>query len=112
VTAKQREVVRFDLQDRLVRKLDGVPAQIGLFRIPDVEPYEVQQGTYELHVDTIVFEEGSDIDAQFISFGQVHGAAARITAGEIYPWPCYGVHRLRFPLVFWPPLGPPSPPCS
>lgn len=75
VTARQREVVRFDLQDRLERRLDGVPARIGLFRIPDVEPYEVQQGTYELHVDTIVFEEGSDIDAQFISFGQVHGVA-------------------------------------
>jgi peptide/nickel transport system permease protein len=75
VTAKRKETVRFDLQDRLVRKLDGVPARIGLFRVSDVEPYEVQQGTYELHIDTIVFEEDADIEARFVSMGQVHGIA-------------------------------------
>ncbi|NLN71002.1 MAG: ABC transporter permease [Chloroflexi bacterium] len=75
ITAKQHEVVRFDLQDKLVRKLDGVLPRIGLLRVPDEEPYKVQQGTYELHVDTIVFEEGSDIEAKFVSFGQVHGLA-------------------------------------
>ena len=75
ITAKKHEVVRFDLQDKLVRKLDGVLPRIGLLRVPDEEPYEVQKGTYELHVDTIVFEEGSDIEAKFVSFGQVHGWA-------------------------------------
>jgi len=75
VTAKQHEVVRFDLQDKLVRKLDGLLPRIGLLRVPDVEPYVVQKGTYELHVDTIVFEEESDIEAKFVSFGQVHGLA-------------------------------------
>ena len=75
ITAKHHEVVRFDLQDKLVRKLDGVLPRIGLLRVPDVEPYKVQKGTYELHVDTIVFEEGSDIEAKFVSFGQVHGLA-------------------------------------
>ncbi len=75
ITAKKHEVVRFDLQDKLVRKLDGVLPRIGLLRVPDEEPYKVQKGTYELHVDTIVFEEGSDIEAKFVSFGQVHGLA-------------------------------------
>ena len=75
VTAKQKEIVRFDLEDKLVRKLDGVPARIGLLMVPGSDPFEVQQVTYELHVDTIVFEEGSDIEARFISMGQVHGAA-------------------------------------
>jgi peptide/nickel transport system permease protein len=75
ISARRNEVVRFDQQDKLVRNLDGIPAEIGLLMVPGSEPYEVQQGTYELHVDTIVFEEGADIEARFISMGQVHGAA-------------------------------------
>ncbi len=75
VTASRKEVVRFDQQEKLLRKLDGVVPRIGLIMIPGSDPYKVQQGTYQLHVDTILFEEDSDIDAQFISFGQVHGIA-------------------------------------
>jgi peptide/nickel transport system permease protein len=75
VTARRSDTVRFDLQDRLVRQLDGVPARIGLLSVPESDPPEVWQGRYELHVDTIVFEENSDIEAKFVSFGQVHGIA-------------------------------------
>ena len=75
VTASRNEIVRFDQVDKLVRNLGGIPARIGLLMVPGSDPYEVQQGAYELHVDTIVFEEGSDIEARFISMGQVHGAA-------------------------------------
>ena len=75
VTARRRETVRFDLQDRLIRNLDGVTPTVGLLSIPETDPPEVQQGRYELHVDTIVFEEDSDVEAKFISFGQVHGIA-------------------------------------
>jgi len=75
VSSRRQETVRFDLQDRLVRKLDGVPPRIGLFSVPDSDPPVVQQGTYRVHVDAIVFEEDSDVEAKFISFGQVFGAA-------------------------------------
>ena len=75
ITARRRETVRFDLQDRLIRNLDGVTPTVGLLSIPGSDPPEVRQGMYELHVDTIVFEEDSDVEAKFISFGQVHGIA-------------------------------------
>ena len=75
VTSRRSDTVRFDLQDRLVRQLDDVPPRIGLLSVPESDPPEVWQGRYELHVDTIVFEEDSDIEAKFISFGQVHGIA-------------------------------------
>jgi len=75
ISARRSETVRFDLQDRLVRNLDGLPPRIGLLMIPGSDPPEVQQGTYELHIDTIIFEEDSDIEARFISMGQVHGVA-------------------------------------
>lgn len=75
ISSRRTETVRFDLQDRLVRQLDGAAPRIGLLAIPGSDPPEVQQGTYELHIDTIVFEEDSDIEARFISMGQVHGAA-------------------------------------
>jgi peptide/nickel transport system permease protein len=75
ISARRQETVRLDQIDRLARRLDGVPASIGLLMIPGSDPYEVQQGTYELHIDSIVFEENSDVDAQFVSMGQVHGVA-------------------------------------
>ncbi len=75
VTARRRETVRFDLEERLIRQLDGVPPRIGLLSLPDTDPPEAWQGRYELHVDTIVFEEDSDIEARFVSMGQVHGIA-------------------------------------
>jgi peptide/nickel transport system permease protein len=112
VTAKRNEVVRFDLQDRLVRQLDGIPAQIGLLMIPGSDPPEVQQGTYELHIDTIVFEEGSDIDAQIYQYGQVHGAAGtdhrrrELSLALLWGAPI----ALSFGLLAA--LGRPSPPCS
>jgi hypothetical protein len=112
VTARRREVVRFELQDRLVRNLGGVPPRIGLLRIPEVEPFEVQQGTYELHIDTIVFEEDSDIEARFISMGQVHGIAGTDHRRESSRWRYCGVPRLHFRLVCWLRWGQPSPPCS
>ena len=75
VSSRRSETVRFDLQDRLVRDLGGLLPRIGLLSIPGSDPPEVQQGTYELHVDTIVFEEDADIEAKFVSMGQVHGLA-------------------------------------
>ncbi len=75
IAARRTETVRFDLIDRLVRTLDDVPPRIGLLAVPDTDPPEVRKGTYELHIDTIVFEEDSDIDAQFVAYGEVYGLA-------------------------------------
>ncbi|MFW5713945.1 MAG: ABC transporter permease, partial [Brevefilum sp.] len=67
---------RFRFQDQGLRQeLGGLAPEIGLFAELGTDPVEVQKGTYELHVDTIVFEEDAEFDAKFIQFGQVHGLA-------------------------------------
>lgn len=74
VVAKRTENYRFQ-DSKLLRGLDGVQPHVALFAVPDSQPPVPQKGTYELHVDAVVFEEDSDVDARFISFGQVHGLA-------------------------------------
>jgi len=74
IVLKPSETFRFQDQE-LVQELGGLAPEIGLFAEPGTDPVEVQKGTYELHVDTIVFEEDAEFDAKFIQFGQVHGLA-------------------------------------
>jgi peptide/nickel transport system permease protein len=74
IVNKPSETYRFkDVE--LPEEFEGVNPHIALFAIPETDPPEPMKGTYELHVDSIVFEEDADIDAKFISFGQVHGIA-------------------------------------
>mgnify|MGYP000880970398 CR=1 FL=1 len=74
VVAKPSETYRFQ-DSKLLTNLGGVAPNIALFAEPESDPPVPLKGTYELHIDTIVFEEDADIDAKFISFGQVHGVA-------------------------------------
>ncbi len=74
IVARPRENFRFQ-DEKLRRTLQGVPPEIALFSVTETEPRQVQKGTYELHIDAIVFEEDADVDARLISFGQVHGIA-------------------------------------
>jgi peptide/nickel transport system permease protein len=67
--------IYFSQEDKLLRRLDGVSPEIGLFAIPESQPPEVMQGTYELRVEGIAFEPESDIEAELIIYGQVHGIA-------------------------------------
>jgi len=46
-----------------------------LFTDPESDTLEPVQGTYELRVDSRLFEEGSDIDAELVLLGQVYGFA-------------------------------------
>ena len=65
-------------QDKnLQRKLDGLPPHEGLFVDPNSDPENpvALQGTYTMQVEVIGFEEGSDVDAEFVLYGQVHGLA-------------------------------------
>lgn len=72
---KAQQTFRFSQDVRLERKLKGLSPEIGLFADPDSEEPIPLQGTYELQISGITFEEGSDLDAEFVLFGQVSGIA-------------------------------------
>jgi len=66
---------RISQDERLQRKLEGLYPQIGLFADPNFEEPTPLKGTYQLQVDILVFEQDSDVDAEFVLFGKVAGWA-------------------------------------
>lgn len=66
---------RLSLDERLRRRMDGQEPVEAVFAAPGVEPAIPLEGPYELQVQTFVFEEGGDADAEFVLYGQVHGWA-------------------------------------
>lgn len=72
---------RFAQDDRLQRRLEratgieGVPAEQGLFDDPEQEGLQVLKGTYQLILSVLLFEENSEVDTTFVSYGLVHGIA-------------------------------------
>jgi peptide/nickel transport system permease protein len=72
---------RFAQDSRLQRRLErstginDVPAEQGLFDDPEQEGLQPLKGTYRLEVNAVLFEEGSQIETTFISYGLVHGWA-------------------------------------
>jgi peptide/nickel transport system permease protein len=61
--------------EELQRELDGRQPQRAVFADPVSEEFEPLKGMYELRLTALVFEEGSDIDADFVLHGQVYGLA-------------------------------------
>jgi peptide/nickel transport system permease protein len=66
---------RLSQDEKLQRRLDGQLPHVGLFADPDAEEPTAVQGTYTLEVAGLTFEEGSDLDAEMVVYGQVHGTA-------------------------------------
>ena len=60
---------------KLQRKLKGLPPQVGLFVDPDSEEQMAMSGPYQLKVEVFTFDEESDVDAKMVIYGQVHGIA-------------------------------------
>ena len=60
---------------KLKRRLKGQLPHVGLFADPTSEEPVALKGTYTLQVSALVFEEGADVDAELVIFGQVHGLA-------------------------------------
>lgn len=76
MSARRTETYRISQDDRLRRRLDGRPAHIGLFADPAVQGDPVPlKGEYKLVIDGFLFEDGADIDASLVVYGQVHGLA-------------------------------------
>ncbi|MBX3000944.1 MAG: ABC transporter permease [Caldilineaceae bacterium] len=75
ISPRTTDSYRFEGDSRLARRLRNVPPQQALFAVPDVEPLTPLKGTYTLTLNALVFEEGGDVDARFVSYGRVHGIA-------------------------------------
>ncbi len=66
---------RIDQDTTLKTKLKGLTPRIGLLAVPDSDPPAVLKGEYVLKIEAVTFEPDSDIEAEFIAFGQVSGLA-------------------------------------
>ena len=66
---------RISQDSLLTQKLGNNPPHIALFLVPKSDPPEVLKGHYEVQVEIITFEKDSDVDAEFIAYGQVSGIA-------------------------------------
>jgi peptide/nickel transport system permease protein len=79
MTAGAAERFAISIDQKLTRKLDGVAPEIGLFADPatlkpDATP-AVLKGKYQLIVEGLTFEPGSDLDAKLVVYGQAYGWA-------------------------------------
>jgi len=66
---------RVSQDSKLQRRLGGEAPEIGLFADPDSEELIALQGTYTMQVSVVTFEPESDLDAELVLYGQVHGLA-------------------------------------
>jgi peptide/nickel transport system permease protein len=63
-------------QDKhLQRRMDGQQPQQALFADPTEDTPVPLKGSYELRATGLMFEENTDLDAEFVLYGQAHGLA-------------------------------------
>ncbi len=66
---------RMSQDEKLTRKLNGQPAEIGLFADPNSENLKPLKGTYTLTMAGLTFEPDSSFDAKTVIYGKVFGMA-------------------------------------
>jgi peptide/nickel transport system permease protein len=66
---------RIDQDTALIQKFGNTPPHIALFSVPKSDPAQILKGHYEVQVEIITFEKDTDVDAEFIAYGQVSGIA-------------------------------------
>lgn len=69
----QRETYRFSQDEKLKLRLKNENTMQGLFINPETK--EIVKGKYQMIITGVTFEEGSDIDVEFVSHGLVFGLA-------------------------------------
>lgn len=69
------QTFRFTQEPKLKRRLGGLDPMTGIFSVEDSDPPIPLKGTYQLVIDGLAFEEGSDIDVEFVLHGQTYGIA-------------------------------------
>jgi peptide/nickel transport system permease protein len=73
--SEPQDSYRVSQDEKLIRRLRGELPQVGLFADPNIEEPTPLKGVYEMRVEVTTFEEGDDIDAEFVMFGKVAGWA-------------------------------------
>ncbi len=69
----QKKTFPFSQDQRLQQRLNGEDPMRALFEDP--KTHAIVKGKYQLQIIGTTFEEGSDIDAEFVVHGQVYGLA-------------------------------------
>jgi len=70
------QTYRLSQDEKLKLRLGNVEPMIGLFSLPNEAGEDVAvKGTYQLIVEATTFEDGSDVNAEFVFHGQVFGLA-------------------------------------
>ena len=72
---KSTQTYRINQDDKLVRRLNGISPEQGLFVDPHIEVPYLIQGTYTLRVEALAFDPDANIDAKLVVYGKVHGLA-------------------------------------
>ena len=84
-----------------MRRLKGVEAMKGLFSVPESDPLTPLKGTYELVINGLTFEQGSDIDVEMVFHGQLYGLAGTDHARRDISVALLLAHRWRWLSVCW-----------
>ena len=71
----QKQTFRFSQDEKLLKRLKSKDVITGLFAIPESNPPVPLKGTYQLEINGITFEKGSDINAEFVFHGNLYGLA-------------------------------------
>jgi peptide/nickel transport system permease protein len=69
----RKQTVRFAQIKRLLQRLQGEDPMQALFQDPETKA--LLKGQYELQITGTTFEEGSEVDAEFVFHGQLFGLA-------------------------------------
>lgn len=60
---------------KLQRRLGGVPPVTGLLMVPGSDPPVPLKGTYTMTMEVNTFEQGADVQGEFVIYGKVYGLA-------------------------------------
>ncbi|TLN28629.1 ABC transporter permease, partial [bacterium] len=70
-----KQTFRFSQEEKLLKRLKSSDVMTGLFSVPKSDPPVTLKGTYQLLIQGVTFEKGSDINAELVMHGQVAGWA-------------------------------------
>jgi peptide/nickel transport system permease protein len=69
------EVYRISQDKALIQKLGGVQPDVALFKDPNSNPKVPLKGDYSIEIEGTTFEPDSNIDAEYVAYGEVSGIA-------------------------------------
>ncbi len=73
----EKQTYRFNQDEKLQKRLKGVLPIVGMFMDPESDPENptVLKGTYQLEIKSLAFEEDTQVSAELVMHGLVHGIA-------------------------------------